>query len=173
MSGAPQQFITLLGVLIGALATFAGTTWIERLKWRRSVQTKWDEKRFTAYVEYAAAVKRYITALRRVAGGMGLDSMAHPLDRSRGLPEIENAEMERAAAFESILLLGDQPAVDAARAWHRTAWELAFMIQGITPAGTEEWRNAMQKVWAARAEFYKCARRDLGVQDVAVYDDKN
>lgn len=170
MTSVPQQFITLLGVLIGAFATFAATTWTERLRWQRSTETKWDERRFTAYADYAVTVKRYVTALRRVAGGMGLDSVAHPLDRSRGIPEIDNAEVERAAAFENVLLLGDQAAVDAARVWHRAAWELAYMIQGITPGGDPEWRNAMEEVWIARANFYKCARLSLGVKSIVAYE---
>lgn len=169
MSAIPQQFITLLGVLIGALATFTGSTWAERLKWRRTIETRWDEKRFDAYSEYAVAVKRYVTALRRVAGSMGLDSVAHPLDRSFGLSEIDNAEVERAAAFEHVLLLGDQAAVDAARGWHRMAWELAYLIQGINPGGGPEWRAAMEQVWIARGRFYECARLSLGVQNVSVY----
>jgi hypothetical protein len=170
MSTTPQQFITLLGVLIGALVTFVGSTWAERLKWRRAIETRWDEKRFTAYADYAVSVKRYVTALRRVGAGMKFDSAAHPLDRASGLPEIDNAEVERAAAFEQVLLLGDQAAVDAARAWHRAAWELAYLIQGISAGGKTEWQAAMKQVWLARAKFYECARLSLGVNTVAVRD---
>jgi hypothetical protein len=170
MSAVPQQFITLLGVLIGALVTFAGSTWAERLRWRRTIETRWDERRFTAYAEYAVAVKRYVTALRRVGAGMKFDSVAHPLEREQGLPEIDNAEVERAAAFEQVLLLGDQAAVDAARAWHRAAWELAYLIQGISAGGKIEWQAAMKQVWLTRAKFYECARLSLGVNAVAKPD---
>jgi len=48
---AVPQLITLLGVIIGAFATFAVTTWTERLRWQRAIETRWDEKRFTAYAE--------------------------------------------------------------------------------------------------------------------------
>jgi len=104
---------------------------------------------------------------------MGLDSVAHPLDRSLGIPEVDNAEVERAAAFENVLLLGNQAAVDAARSWHRSAWELAYIIRGINPGVGPEWQIAMEKVWVARAKFYECARLSLGVQNVAVYDSEN
>ncbi|GLI00235.1 hypothetical protein [Phytohabitans aurantiacus] len=168
MSVTSQQFIALLGVLVGSLVTFAGSTWAERLRWRRAIETRWDEKRFTAYAEYAVAVKRYVTALRRVGASMKFDSVAHPLDRELGLPEIDNAEVERAAAFEQVLLLGDQAAVDAARAWHRSAWELAYLVQGISAGGKTEWQEAMKHVWLARAKFYECARLSLGVNAVAI-----
>ncbi|MEK8110400.1 transposase [Micromonospora sp. M12] len=62
--------------------------------------------------------------------------------------------------------LGDQAAVDAARSWHRSAWELAYIIRGINPGGGPEWQIAMEKVWVARAKFYECARLSLGVQNV-------
>jgi hypothetical protein len=104
---------------------------------------------------------------------MGLDSVAHPLDRSLGIPEVDNAEVERAAAFENVLLLGDQAAVDAARAWHRTAWELAYMIQGINPGGGPEWQTAMKRVWVAWAKFYECARLGIRVHNVTIYDTEN
>jgi hypothetical protein len=37
---AVPQLITLLGVLIGALTTFTVTTWTERLKWQRTIETR-------------------------------------------------------------------------------------------------------------------------------------
>ncbi|WP_051192603.1 hypothetical protein [Nocardia jiangxiensis] len=58
-----QQLITLAGVLVGAGATFAATTHTERIKWRRSIETRWDDKRLIAYSEYANALKLFMEVL--------------------------------------------------------------------------------------------------------------
>jgi hypothetical protein len=160
-----QQLITLIGVVVGGGLTLIVTSRIEQVKWRRSLETRWDEKRFSAYAEYALAVKKYVTLLRRVAADMGLASAAHPLPVSEGLSKIDDAESERAGAFENVLLLGDKATIDAARAWHRAAWELAYIVRGITPGGSAEWKTAMQDVWAGRSKFYESARISLGVQE--------
>jgi hypothetical protein len=160
-----QQLPALAGVVIGALATYSVRTWTERAKWQRALRTRWDGKRFNAYAEYGLAVQNYVNLLRRVAGDMGLDSVAHPLARSAGLPEIERAEGERAGVIEKVLLLGDQATIDVARAWHRTAWELAYLVQGVSSGGAAEWRAALDNVWAARDRYYRAARLSLGVPD--------
>jgi hypothetical protein len=162
-----QQLITLVGVIAGGMLTFVVTSRTEQTKWRRNLDIRWDEKRFAAYVGYSLAVKRYVTLLRRVAGDMGLDSVAHPLQAPGGLLEVDDAESERAGAFENVLLLGDKATIDAARAWHRAAWELAYIVKGIKPGGSTEWKAAIQDVWAARSRFYECARVDLGVRQQA------
>ncbi|GIJ50945.1 hypothetical protein Val02_78310 [Virgisporangium aliadipatigenens] len=159
-----QQLPALLGVVIGSVATFLVAQTTERTKWRRTLHARWDERRLDAYAEYAFAVKSYVTLLRRVAGGMGLDSIAHPLSHTDGLPRVEQAEDERAAKFENVLLLGDQETIDAARAWHRAAWELADLVQGRSTGGAPAWRPALNEVWQARTLFYKAARVSLDVR---------
>lgn len=85
------------------------------------MSVRWDERRLDTYAEYGRSVKNYVTLLRRVAANMGLDSVAHPLPRSVGLPRIEEAEDERASRFEGVLLLGTPSTVAVARKWHRAA----------------------------------------------------
>jgi hypothetical protein len=160
-----QQLITLIGVVVGGGLTLIVTSRVEQVKWRRVLETRWDEKRFSAYADYALAVKKYVTLLRRVAADMGLASAAHPLPTSEGLPQIDDAESERAGAFESVLLLGDKATIDAARAWHRSAWELAYIVRGSKPGGPAEWETAIREVWTGRSRFYESARMSLGVQE--------
>jgi hypothetical protein len=52
-----QQLPTLVGVLIGAAATYGATSLTERARWRRAQAVRWDEKKVNAYAEYANAVK--------------------------------------------------------------------------------------------------------------------
>jgi hypothetical protein len=48
-----QQLPALIGVLVGALATYAATSAAERARWRRTQSVRWDDKRLTAYAEDA------------------------------------------------------------------------------------------------------------------------
>ncbi|GAA1861464.1 hypothetical protein [Asanoa iriomotensis] len=158
------QLPALIGVIVGALATYVVTARMERDKWLRHQQSRWDERRIAAYSDYALTVKAYVTILRRIAGSMGLDDVAHPIGREEGVPLADAAEEDRSGKFENVLLLGDEATIRAARTWHRAAWELAYLVQGRKKGGAEDWRQALDGVWAAREDFYTAVRADLGVR---------
>jgi hypothetical protein len=44
-----QQLPALIGVVVGALATWVVTSAAERSKWHRDQSVRWDEKKLTAY----------------------------------------------------------------------------------------------------------------------------
>jgi len=56
-----QQMPALIGVLIGAVATYAAKAVTERARWRRAQSVRWDEKRVSVYAEYAHVLKQVIT----------------------------------------------------------------------------------------------------------------
>src|SRR5207253_3093774 len=67
-----QQLPALIGVLLGAAATFTATTAAERARWRRAQAVRWDEKRLAAYSEYAHAMKKLISIAVQLATTRGV-----------------------------------------------------------------------------------------------------
>ena len=57
----------LVGVLVGAIATYAATAATERARWHRMQSVRWDEKRINVYTEYAHVLKQVITTALRIA----------------------------------------------------------------------------------------------------------
>ncbi|MEU2257425.1 hypothetical protein ABZ540_30060 [Nocardia xishanensis] len=150
-------------MVLGAGSTFAATTLTERAKWRRSQDTRWDDKRLTAYSEYANALKQYVQISYRLAAARGYPAVALPIDIEVGLQALAEAESEKTIKWEGVLLLGSPAAVAAARAWNRAAWELGWAARGhvIEPA---EYVRRYSEMGRRRNEFYECARADLGVR---------
>lgn len=129
----------LIGVVIGALATFIATAASERARWRREQSVRWDERRLAAYTEYAHAVKRVASIAVRLAthhGTHGPDVDA--LSPDEALPALAAAGEERTIKWEAILLLGTGRTIAAARRWH-------------------------EAVSAARRGYYLATKSELGI----------
>jgi hypothetical protein len=163
-----QELPALVGVGVGAVATFATTSLGEKARWRRERDERWDAARMTAYTEYGNGVKRVFSLAIRMAAARGFPHSVEPLDPdARAMEALSEAEGERTRAWESVLLLGDPETVAAARAWHQEIWRLVWYARGrLTDAS--EWPAALRESEEARDRFYHCARRDLGVQGEAV-----
>lgn len=167
MSPIVQQLLTLLGVLLGAGATYTATTFTERAKWRRSHETRWDDKRLVAYSEYANALKRYAQVAYRLAATRGYPAAAQPIDIDAGLDELAAAEAEKTVKWEMVLLLGSPEAVAAGRLWTEVAWRLSHVAQGRA-MDHDMYIGLFETQGRRRNEFYECARADLGVQSGAL-----
>jgi hypothetical protein len=57
-----NQVAVLLGVIIGALGSYLTTAATERARWKRALDSRWDDRRVEAYASYAQSVKRMIKA---------------------------------------------------------------------------------------------------------------
>jgi hypothetical protein len=165
MNALLQQLPTLIGVLVGAGASFLATSAGERARWRRAQATRWDKRRVDAYAEYGHAVKNMIYIATRIAAFRGHHQVLHPLPPDEGLQLLATADQERGAKWETVLLLGNPATVAAARDWHRSVWRLEHFAQGR--AGVEDdWNEAVLQTVQTRQKFYEAARRDLGVGGV-------
>lgn len=161
-----QQLPVLLGVVVGALATWVATSAAERSKWRRDQSVRWDEKKLTAYAEYSHAVKQLISAATRLreqrkAAG---ESMESPEKRAALATEeaaLAAAEDERTVKWESVLLLGNSNVIVAARAWHQSAFRLQWMA--LDRGSDMSWDEAIQTVSQTRRAYYEAAKSDLGI----------
>jgi hypothetical protein len=163
-----QELPVLIGVGVGALASFATTSLGDRARWRRERAARWDEARMRAYAEYGDAIKKVTHLASRIAAGRGLPHSVESLaPDAAAIEALSNAGGERARAWESVLLLGDPETVAAARAWHQAVWRLEWFATGRLTAA-DQWEPAMRETEVTRDRFYDCARRDLGVKGGAV-----
>ncbi|QLY34072.1 hypothetical protein H0264_02375 [Nocardia huaxiensis] len=147
---------------MGAGSTFVATMMTERAKWRRSHDTRWDEKRLAAYSEYANALKQCMDLSFRLAAARGYPAVALPIDIDAGLRALAEAETEKTVKWEALLLLGSPQAVASAREWNRAAWELGWAAKGHTMEHSE-YTRLYAETGRRRNAFYEAARADLGV----------
>lgn len=162
MNPIVAQALTIAGVLLGSAATFIVTSTTERTRWRRAQSARWDDKRLLAYSEYANAVKHMVRLCRRIAETKGLLSTGQPIDLDAAFTALAEAETQRAAQWETVLLLGEPATISAARAWSEQVWQLEFILRQDHPDASlflTAYRDAMR----LRNEFYAHARTDLHI----------
>lgn len=161
MSGIGQQLPALVGVVIGALASFLAGAASERTRWRRERSSRWDERRAQAYADYGYAVKNvYVTSTR--AAELRLGGEEGSAAYHEALAELGRLKVERTATWESVLLLGHPETIAAARTWHREVWQVERFALGQR-TDTGQWDAVHEEINADRGRFYAAARRDLGI----------
>ena len=158
-----QQLPALVGVMIGALATWAATSAAERAKWRRGQSVRWDEKKLAAYTEYSYAVKQLISAATRLKDqredhGDGTVSADVQAVIAAGEAALAAAEDERTMKWESVLLLAK-----ASRGDHRSTGMASKCVPpGWMALGRESdmaWDEAVEAVSQARRVLRGCEGR--------------
>jgi hypothetical protein len=159
-----SQLLVLAGVIVGALGSYLTTSATERVRWKRALDTRWDDRRVEAYASYGQSVKRMIVIASQIAAGRDLGADVEPLAPTQvNLELLAAAETERASQWETVLLLGHPKTVEAARDWHEHAWRLEAYARGRLTGSISDWREARTATDVARAAFYESARDDLGV----------
>jgi hypothetical protein len=161
MADIVQQLPVLTGVVIGALASYLASSATERARWRRQQAARWDDKRAQIYADYGYTVKNVYIACLRIVENRGPNTKSIPTD-PQVFGEFERLAAERTAKWESVLLLGNPETIAAARAWHRSIWQMEVIARGIRTDETA-WTALLDKVDDARTRFYEAARRDLGI----------
>ena len=163
MASVVQQLPALIGVAVGAVASYLVATATERRRWQRQQSTRWDAKRAEAYVDYGNAVKNASYKCGSIANFRSLGWVYEKIDEKDALSELGRLASERSAKWESLLLLGDVETLRAAREWHRLVGDLQkFIRDNQTDVG--EWKALVLQADAARSRFYGAARRDLGIK---------
>jgi hypothetical protein len=159
-----DQVPVLLGVIVGALGSYLTTSATERARWKRALDSRWDDRRVEAYASYAQSVKQMIYVAARIAAGRGFAADVEPLAPTQeNLDRLAAVEAERAKQWESVLLLGHPQTVAAARNWHEHAWRLEWFARERLTGDNSDWQTARTAVDVARHKFYEAARRDLRV----------
>lgn len=165
MASLLDQLPALLGVVVGAAGSFVATSLTERARWRRQLDSRWDEERRKAYSEYALAVKSLIQQCGRLATTRGIESSRFTkVDLDDGMGEFLRLSADRAVKWEAVLLLGDAATIAAGREWHTIVFKLDKFAQGFE-SDPDQWSTEYMAAGDARDRFYECARRDLEIID--------
>lgn len=99
---------------------------------------------------------------RRIAETKNLLTTGQPIDLDSALAALAEAETQRAAKWEPVLLLGEPTTISAARAWYEQVWRLEHILRGEHP-DRNLFINAYKDAMRLRNEFYAHARTDLNI----------
>lgn len=146
-----NQVPVLLGVIIGVLGSYLTTAATERARWKRTLDSRWDDRRVEAYALYAQSVKRMIKVAGRIAAGRDLGGDDEPLAPTQeNLELLADAEAERGRQWETVLLLGHPQTVGLAEAGMNVRGGLrhtrVHSSQGVTPTGRQRSPQLMSLV---------------------------
>jgi hypothetical protein len=159
------QVLTLVGVAIGALASFLATSVSERSRHRREIAKAWEERKYECYAEYVHEVKAMSIIARRMAAFAGLtERSGDRLDPKDGASMLTEAEVRRSIAAEKLRLLSDTGTITAAARLSEAAWRLEWIARGKLPdASSQTWHQADEAFVRAFDDFHRCARQELAV----------
>ena len=101
-----------------------------------------------------------------MATALNLGPRTIALEPAKGLGLLAQAEDQRSALFEAVLLLGDAETIKAARQWQRTVWDLQRFVKGTELASKGDFLAVYKDCGDARGSFYEAARRSLEVHGV-------
>ncbi|MFK0247543.1 hypothetical protein ACIQUM_22845 [Amycolatopsis azurea] len=124
----------------------------KRVRHRRALATRWDERKLAAYIEFATTVKEAADAARTAREAPENSDL-----RREALAEMEQAERRRSTAFEALVLLAAPSAIEAAKAVNQVVWKIEIAARAgkndPTPDNFVPLLNA----------YHEASRRDLGV----------
>ncbi|MFG2964604.1 hypothetical protein ACGFZS_15115 [Streptomyces sp. NPDC048288] len=167
MSGVLDQLPTLIGVVVGGLMSYVVGALTERSRWRRQQEIRWDSQLLQAYSEYGHAVKDCATRYQRFAAHRGLTNHPAPLEPTETeLEQAADVEGRRSALVEALSLLANAETAQAVQILNRSVWHLEWLARGQLTGNPSTWAQAFSEYRAARAEFYRHARRSLQIADM-------
>jgi hypothetical protein len=163
MSSWITQLITVLAVVVGALASFVANRQIDRSRWQREERFRWDNKKLECYYEYANAIMQYINIGYRLSAGQGFATRVQPMDIIPDtLKALDTAEAEHRIQWVKISMIGGPSVIDAAGKWHHQARRLERFARG-TSGSQSEFDQAGQERRQAERHFYNAVHADLGI----------
>ncbi|WP_434592878.1 hypothetical protein [Streptomyces sp. A5-4] len=162
MSEFIQQLPALIGVIVGSLGSYLAISHGDRARFRREQAARWEERRLSAYADYARTLKKTVTLTYRVAAHLGNDPHPHPLSPEEAAPLLAEAAIARDPSGELLLLLGTPDVVDGGREWVMVVIGMERFLRDRTrdPAA---WSAMLAEQRAAREHYYAAVRRDLAL----------
>lgn len=159
-----DQLPALIGVVLGSGMTFSATYWVDRTRWRREQTIRWDERKFSIYLDYSNAVKDLVTIAARLATNEPLESGIGPLERTaENFDKLDAAEARRTLASEALRLLVDPDTGTAAREMTRCAWDLCRLVRKEPGRDDSQWKRAFADYEIVRDDYLMCARKALKI----------
>ncbi|MCC3653181.1 hypothetical protein LIX60_17275 [Streptomyces sp. S07_1.15] len=157
-----QQLPALIGVVIGALGSYLVVMRGDQARFRREQAVRWEERRLTAYADYARSLKKTVTLTYRIAAHLGNDPHPHPLSPEEAAPHLADATDDRDPAGEALLMLGSPDVVEKAREWVVAVMDMEGFLRDGTQS-PETWSAMLERQRAARDSYYAAVRRDLAL----------
>ena len=158
-----DALLPIAGVLLGVLASYATTSLHERAVFKRTMATRWDERRIQCYLDYTTAVKevfRKARALHHARQHDEGDDRALATEQS-----MEEAESHRSLTFESVVLLASTETQQHAHAVNKGLWEIIDCARAAAPpVDTATFAERTAVLFTAMNAFHAAGRRDLGVE---------
>jgi hypothetical protein len=134
------------------------TAHLDNQRWKRNLDTRWDERRLEALLDFAAAVKKETRLSLRIASSTRPNIRTDPLDPEIGKPLLEAAEDERAALFEAVIIIADRAILESARAWMYAVWELREHSGPPRPDAPDSFDDTFKRASERRNIFYRTVR---------------
>ena len=160
------EIAALVGVIFGAVLSFAATYIAERASWLRNQAVRWDERRLSAYADYSYAVKDVVSLAARLAADRGLETTYEPLEFGpESLAKLAEAATRRTMASETFRLLADDDTATAAGEMTRCVSELESFARGTNQGDSSDWHRAYARYEQARDQYIVDARKNLKVTD--------
>ncbi|MFE9451013.1 hypothetical protein [Streptomyces sp. NPDC006739] len=162
MSAFIQQLPALIGVVIGALGSYLAVVRGDQVRFRRERATRWEERRFAVYADYARTLKASVTLTYRLAAHYGNDPHPHPLSPEEAEPLLAEAAVARDPSGEALILLGSPAVVEEARTWVVTVMTMErFLREERQDPGA--WQELLERQRAGREGYYAAVREDLAL----------
>lgn len=153
------QIITLIGVFLGAAASYFATAATERARHKRTMETRWDERKLSVYADYASAVKRVNRVARIVSTARG-----EPKKFAALLAEMDEAETVRSILFETFILLADPSALKVANAVNLKLWQILRIVRNPATSDDIQRERLASELMSELTDLHQWARLDLGIK---------
>lgn len=160
------QIYTLIGVVVGALASYSVSALNERARYQRELRRGWAEKRLEIYGDFLGSIKEFTAIARMLAAEGGLPDRMTPISREEGLALLQRAELRRGECMEKLSLLADTETLLAARVLNRTSWQLQGFATGKLGSDNTAWEDAIRAYNEAINAFHQSARREMQVPGI-------
>ncbi|MEW2046686.1 hypothetical protein [Streptomyces sp. NPDC005476] len=160
MTAFLQQLPALLGVVVGALGSYAAVVRSDRARFRRERSARWEERRLSVYSDYARTLKASVNLTYRVAAHFGNDPHPHPMSPQEAEPLLAQATDRRDPSGEALIMLGSRDAVERARVWVRVVMDMERFLRDGTH-DPQAWQALLERQRAGREGYYTAVREDL------------
>ena len=161
MNALVTQLLTLIGVIVGVVATFIATNFGARAQWNREQRTRTEDRKLDACVAFVDASSQVLDLSERLARTRGLPISSGPIPLDAGIDQLTQAATKRSQCWYRLQLVGDPAIVSAGQEWLQASWDFEkFAIGDLTEP--EKFMETEARTDQARENFYEAVRHSLG-----------
>lgn len=162
-----SQWPAIVGTLSGTGFGFASSWLLERSRWRRQRSVRWDEHRQSLYGHFIAAMSAGFSSTVEFSQSVSKISFLP----DEGLPpsvqmSFQGLNDALAAVLDivgTIRVTSSQSVSDSAQEWYEALASLMRLALEQNSIESPAWKSTVDEMGARREDFYREARRELGV----------